>query len=357
MTTRERINILSRLCQIGQELSSSVDTDELLAKISRCSSEVCESETASIILLDEDTNELYFKEVMGELGEVIKRIRFPLNEHSIAGWCVVNRKSIFINDVSKDPRHYKKVDEAASFITRSLLAVPIVWGDKIFGCIEAVNKIENKQFDEKDQEYLTILAHQAAVALNNVYLMERLQNFFSYSVEILIMALETLNPNAEGHITRVARFAVSLAREMGYTGSALENVWYASYFHDVGKLARESIYMSAQEAEKLHPVLGAGLLENIKILENAVPLIRYHHERYDGSGYPEGLTGDNIPEAAQLLGIAEDYDEMWSLRSQEGIERTAFNNKFIEYAEGKFKPDIINKFKIILERLSTPRRF
>lgn len=351
MTTKEQINTLSRLCQIGQELSSSTDTDELLGKISRCSSEVCESETASIILLDEETNELYFKEVAGKLGEVIKRIRFPLNKHSIAGACIVDRSPLIINDVTKDPRHYKKVDEEAQFVTRSLLAVPIVWGDKIFGCVEAVNKMDGKAFDEKDQEYLTILAHQAAVALNNVYLMERLQNFFSYSVEILISALETLEPSAEGHITRVARMAVSLAREMGYSGKELKNIWYASYFHDVGKLARESIYVSQQELEKMHPVTGAGLIENIKILEKAAPLIRYHHERFDGSGFPEGLKNGQIPEGAQILGIAELYDEE-SMQWKQEVPREEFDREFLEKIQDKFSPGIIENFKSVLERLA-----
>jgi putative nucleotidyltransferase with HDIG domain len=349
MHIADEINIISRLCRIGQEFSSSTDLDELLAKISRCSSEVCFSESASIILLDEEANEMYFKEVSGGMGEIIKKIRIPLNESSIAGWCIIHRESQIINDAASDPRHYKKVDEASRIVTRSLLAVPIIWGDKVFGCVEAINKKDGKLFDDKDREYLTVLAHQAAVALNNVYLMGNLRNFFNYSVEILITALEALEPFAKGHIIRVARLAVTLAREMGYKGSELENIWYAAYFHDVGKLARESIYMSHQDLEKVHPALGASLIENIKILEKAAPLIKCHHERTDGSGYPDGLIDDNIPEGAQIIGIAEEYDEMW-WAVKDSTDRQDFNKEFLEHIEGKFKQDVIETFRRIMEK-------
>jgi len=350
LQTSEQISTLSRLCQIGQELASSTDTDELLAKISRCSSEVCNSETASIILLDENTDEMYFKKTSGDMGEFIKRIRIPLDEHSIAGWCIINKKPQIVQDVSKDPRHYKKVDQATKFITHSILAAPIIWGNKVFGVVEAVNKKGGEKFTEKDLEYLTVLAHQAAVALKNVSLMEKLQNFFSFSVEIVIAALEALEPFARGHIIRVARLAVSLARELNYEGKDLENIWYAAYFHDVGKLARESIYMSQQEVKGMYPTMGASLIENIKILADAAPIIRDHQERWDGSGYPDGKKGDEIPEGAQIIGIAKEFDEMWSV-ARDTQTRDEFDKKFIEHIQNKFKPEIIEKFSNVIKKI------
>lgn len=351
MKVKEQIDILSRLCQIGQELSSSTDTDELLAKISNYSTEICNSETASIILLDEERNEMFFKKISGDMGEIIRRIRIPLNEHSIAGYCILRQKSLIINDVSKDPRHYKKVDEATKFITRSILAVPIVWGEKVFGCIEAVNKKDERKFDDNDKKYLSILAHQAAVALNNVYIMENLKNFFSYSVEILIAALETLDPLSRGHIARVARLVITLARKMGLDDRQIEEIWYAAYFHDVGKLARENIFMSYYEIERAHPVTGSGLISNIKLLENCAPLIKYHHERWDGSGFPEGLKQEQIPIGAQIIGLAEDYDERHAGVEGSPDSLQEFNKKYMQYAEFKFNPEILKHLNEIIDTI------
>ncbi len=342
------IDKLARLCQMGRELSSSTDTDELLARISRSIPKVCESETSSIILLDEERKDMYFKETTGSMGEIIKRIRIPLDDKSIAGYCILNREAFIVNDVENDPRHYKKADQLSGFVTRSIVAAPIIWGDKIFGCMEAVNKCDDGLFDEKDLEYLTILAHQAAVALKNVYLMERLQNFFSYSVEILIAAIETLDPSSRGHTVMVARLATTFARRMGYSGKELEEIWYGAYFHDVGKLAQESKYMSRQEIEKMHSITGATMVEKIRILENCAPFIRHHHERWDGSGLPQGLSGEQIPMGAQILGLAEDYVEKRT--SAEPLDDTAqFNKHYIEYAMGKFNPELVDRVKEVLD--------
>lgn len=345
---REKIDKIARLCQLGHVLSSSTDTDELLALISSSIPEICDSETSSIILLDEERNEMFFKETTGTLGEVIKRIRIPLNEQSIAGHCIIHREPMVVNDVASDPRHYKKTDQTSGFITRSLLAAPIVWGNKIFGCVEAVNKLDGGVFDERDQEYLTILAHQAAVALKNVFLMERLQNFFSYSVEILIAAIETLEPYAQGHTVRVARMATNLARRVGISGKDLEEIWYGAYFHDIGKLVQESIYTPRQEIEKSHPITGASMVEKIKILENCAPYIKYHHEKWDGSGFPEGLKGEQIPLGAQIIGMAEDYVEKRS-----GIEEPdtlpEFNKRYLDYASNKFSPQLLEKLREVLD--------
>jgi putative nucleotidyltransferase with HDIG domain len=349
MKAQEQIDILSRLCNIGRELSSSTDTDELLAKISSCSSEMCDSETASIILLDEEREELYFKETSGEMGEIIKRIRIPLSENSIAGHCILNRKPVTVNDISLDNRHYENVDRITRFTTRSILAMPIIWGDKVFGCIEAVNKKGNKDFSDKDREYLAVLAHQAAVALNNVFLMERLKNFFSHSVEILIDALEALEPETRGHIIRVTRIATTLARLMGIEGKELHDIWYASYFHDIGKLSRESIYMSREQLENCHPELGASLIEKIKFLENCSVLIKFHHEYLDGSGFPYGLKGDQIPLGAQILGIAENFDEACMKRDkQQNLKH--FKEQYLETVINKFEMEILRNFNRDLER-------
>ena len=346
----KEIDKLARLCQMGRELSSSTDTDELLGRISSSIPRVCDSETSSIILLDEERKEMYFKETTGKMGEIIKRIRIPLDGNSIAGYCILNSEAFIVNDVENDSRHYKKADQLSGFITRSIIAAPIIWGDKIFGCMEAVNKVDDGEFNEKDLEYLTILAHQAAVALKNVYLMERLQNFFSYSVEILIAAIETLDPSSRGHTVMVARLATSFARRMGYTGKELEEIWYGAYFHDVGKLVQESIYMSRQEIEKMHSITGATMVEKIKILENCAPFIRHHHERWDGSGLPDGLVGDEIPIGAQILGLAEDYVEKRS--NAEPLEDVGqFNKKYLEYARDKFNPELVGKIKEVLDNI------
>jgi putative nucleotidyltransferase with HDIG domain len=340
-----KTRVLERLCQVGQELSSSTDQDELLAKIINCSKEVCNSERASMLLLDEEKNEIYFKQTAGELGEVIRKIRLPLNENSIAGWCILHREPLIVLDVSRDPRHYKGVDRATSFETRSILAVPVKWGEKVFGCVEAVNKIGDTPFSGEDQEYLTILAQQAAVALNNVFLRNQLQNFFVHVVEILVAALESIEKSSGGHTFRIARLAAAVARVMGMSGKDMENLLYAAYFHDIGRL--RSGAGSRHDTDFMHPQAGAGLLQRIKILEKASAIVRYHHEYFDGSGFPDGVPGDAIPLQARILSMVEDYDtqvQKWdSSKSRED-----FNNLFLRLSQDRHDPLLMEAFGKVL---------
>jgi putative nucleotidyltransferase with HDIG domain len=298
-----------------------------------------------MLLLDEEKNEIYFKQTAGELGEVIRKIRLPLNEKSIAGWCIIHREPLIILDVSKDPRHYKGVDKATSFETRSILAVPVQWGDKVFGCVEAVNKIGDNPFSGVDQEYLTIMAQQAAVALNNVFLRNQLQNFFVHAVEILASALEVVEKTGGGHTFRVARLAAAVARESGLSGRDMENLLYAAYFHDIGRL-RPGV-TGRHDTDLMHPQTGAGFLQQIRLLEKAVPGVRQHQEYYDGSGYPDGLSGEAISLAGRILSMVEDYDtqlQKWD-RSK---SREDFNELFLHLSMNRHDPVLMEIFEKVL---------
>jgi len=341
----KRINALSQLCQVGRDLSSSTDLDELLVKIARWVVTLSDSETSSILLLDEDRQELYFREIVGQIGEIYKKIRIPLNQNSIAGACLLNSEAMIINDVTQEPRFYKKVDEATKFVTRSILAVPIVYENESLGVIESVNKKGDGLFDEADKEYLTILASQAGVALRNVLSMEQLQNFYMNTTELFITALENLEPGTEGHIIRVARVATRLARMMRLSDKEFETIWKAAYFHDIGKLKLGSRLIP--QRDRRHPVLGAEILSSIKLLHKAAPLVKYHHERYDGSGFPEGLAGEQIPIGARILGLAEDYDELWMgwKDGPSGVAEASFRKTFIENSRGVHDPALLELFE------------
>lgn len=343
--SNEKITALSRLMGVGQELASSTDLDQLLKKIIKASSDVTESENASILLLDEDRNELYFRKTAGEHGEVLQKIRIEVSDHSIAGWCLLHRQSLIIPDAQSDPRHYKGVDSATAFTTRSVLATPIMWGEKCFGVVEVLNR-RTGEYTQSDVEYLTILAAQAGVALNNVFVVEQLQNFFVHTVELIIAALEMVDPGSRGHVVRVARVATALARELKLPPKELEQVLYGAYFHDIGRLFNESASTGARDNNE--PVLGAQLLEKIKLLEKVAPIVRYHRERFDGSGFPEGLHGDQIPLGARILGLAVEYDEEQVKTTSQHTPQHVFQEMFFENAGERHDPALLEIFRKVI---------
>jgi putative nucleotidyltransferase with HDIG domain len=333
----ERALLYSRLCEMEQDIAASTDTDQLLGRITACAREITDSESASILLLDEAHGDLYFKETLGELGESIKKVRVPLDTASIAGTAFSSRRPAISNKASEDPRHFKGVDRVTAIPTRSVLAVPIVWGERIFGVLEAINKVDGG-FTEADQEVLTVLANHAAVVLYNVGLIEQLQNFFVHTIEILIAALESVEPGSQGHVIRVSRTTSRLARELGILGKDYETLYYAAYFHDIGKLMLGTSVVARND--KRHPQFGSDMLERIKVLEKTAPLVRHHHERWDGSGFPDHLVGEQTPRAARILALAEDYDESWMDRPPEQ-ELPEFLVDFLSRSCGRHDPDLL----------------
>ncbi|MBI2264513.1 MAG: GAF domain-containing protein [Armatimonadetes bacterium] len=338
---QRKMNTLLLLHDVGKELNAVKDLDQLLDKIMRITREVCDSEGSSIILLDEAANELYFKVAVGEKGDILQKIRLPVSEQSVAGWVVMHRQPAVINDVANDKRHSKLADQKAGFTTKTLLAVPVCFGDRIMGVVEAVNKCNNGHFDAEDLQYLWIMANQAAVALNNANLVTDLHNFFIHTVEILVTAMEALQPSTKGHIHRVVRLSAAMGRELELAGKDYENLWYGAYFHDIGKLKLD--YSSFHMNDKMHPVLGYEMLKQITILHPILPIVRHHHERYDGTGFPDGLKGAEIPLGARIVAIAEEYDEhSTGLNSRAAWE--TFHDEFFNSFGTRFDPELLNAF-------------
>lgn len=345
--------LFSRLCRMERDIASSTDLDELLGKIAACSREICDAEGASILLLDEDSQELYFKQVEGDLGEIVKKVRVPLSESSFAGHCLRNREPLIINDVASDPRHFKGVDRATSLTTRTLLAVPIVWGERCYGVAEAINKRKGGVFTEEDREMLEVLAGHAAVVLHNVSLMNQLQNFFVHTQELLVAALECIEPFSKGHVIRVTRLATRLGRDLGFTGRDYETLWYAAYFHDIGKLLLGTSFVARND--KLHPVTGANMLARIQVLEKTAPLVRHHHERWDGSGFPDHLQAEQCPLPARILSLVEDFDEYMMDRAPDQPLETYFE-EFWTRSEGRHDPTLLVLFRKVAEEMKESYR-
>lgn len=336
---QKKIDTLLQISDITLELNGTLDLDHLLQKITEAVKQLVQTEAGTIFLIDEDAQEIYFKVALGEKGEELKRTRIPLDDHSVAGWTILNRKIALVEDTASDARHYKKIDDVVQYQTKSILAVPIIYGEECLGAIEAINKHDGGKFTEDDQKNITLLATQAAVALKNANLVEELKNFFVNGVELLINALETINPYHRGHIFRVARTATAIARAMNITGKDYENIYYAALLHDIGKIKLESGQLTFNE--NYHAGMGADMLGQIKIFQKIAPLVRHHHENFDGSGFPDGLKGEAIPLGARIIGLADAYDiAMGESPSLEGL--LEFREKKYPQYEEHFDPGVMH---------------
>jgi GAF domain-containing protein len=161
------------LVDTSVQLGSLLNLPELLQAIMGAATDLLRTETSSLMLLDDETNELVFEVATGQPGAAIKELRVPANQ-GIAGWVLQHDQPAVVSDVSSDKRFYEQIDQQSGFNTRSMLAVPLKIRDRAIGVIEAINKKENTGFSERDQDIATALAAQAAVAIENARLYRKL---------------------------------------------------------------------------------------------------------------------------------------------------------------------------------------
>jgi signal transduction histidine kinase len=163
---------LKRILDVTRSLNLTLDLESQITMIQDVATSLTDTVAASIFLRDSNTDELFFLSATGQVAERIKRIPVPM-ESSIAGWVVNSGQPAVVNDVQRDERHYGGTDCQTQFVTRSILAVPLLAQGKIIGALEVVNKGEDRSFTDEDLELMTILGAQAAVAIEKARLFQQ----------------------------------------------------------------------------------------------------------------------------------------------------------------------------------------
>ncbi|MBU2567732.1 MAG: GAF domain-containing protein [Elusimicrobia bacterium] len=343
---RSEKEIIQHFFSIAKTISSILDVDTLLRHIGEVAEQLTDSEASSIMLLDDDKMNLYFKVATGEKGNVIKKLKIRVGQ-GIAGSVAQTKQSLTINDVSKDSRFNISFDKSSGFITKSILAVPITLGDELIGVAEVLNKKGGEDFTEEDRAILEGLASLASVSIGNAKLAEDQKNFFVYIIEIIVQAIEGRDPKRTGHTWRVAQISTAIGKSLGLEGQDYKDLYYGALLHDIGYLtatgpgSSEDIFSFIQKSdEKMNPTRGWEMVRKINILRGAAPLVLYHQEHYDGSGYPEGLKGDGIPLGAQIIAFAEFLDEL----KMQGYTPDKITEMAREESGKKLNPKIVDTY-------------
>lgn len=338
--------VLRALLEVARDLASTLEPQVVIRKILSNAMAIADSEGASLILIGESGHDLYFRESVGPRSQEVKNLRLPLDDKSVVGLVIKNQASQTINDTVADPRHSKKVDEAVSFQTRSLVCCPVSWRGTPVGALTAVNK-RHGSFTAEDQSYLELLAAQAAVALSNSSVLDQLRGFHHEIVGILVDVLEVFDNISRDHMVDVARVATKLARKLQLSEPEIELLCYASLLHDIGKVKCPDPH------DPRHAEIGATMLARVKLLEGVSPIIRHHHECYDGSGFPDGLMGEEIPPLARILALSEAWVEEVALAKPEA-QPEALATLMREFG-GRFDPALREAFEsAVAATTSTP---
>ncbi len=350
---KQKIEELTTVIEASKRITSTLDLSSLLRIIMQLATKVMHAETSSLMLLDETKQELVFEVVEGgEKGEMIKEIRLSVNE-GIAGWVARNGEAVFVPDAEKDERFCNKVDMKSGFRTKSLICVPLKVKDKVIGIAEVINKLDEGTFSPDDVSLFSALIDHAAIAIENAKLYKDLQGLFLSTITSLATAIEAKDPYTKGHSERVTRLSLAIAGKIGMSFKEKERLRIAGLLHDIGKIGiPEGILAKPAKLNneewgiiKQHPAKGAEILKPIKQLEDVIPVIRHHHEKFTGGGYPDGLEGEEIPLGSRIITLVDAFDAMVSTRPyRPAMKRKDAINEIQRCKGTQFDPKIVEAF-------------
>ena len=212
----------------------------------------------------------------------------------------------------------------AEFLIRFGLdyAYPLIVKSRLIGIVFIGAKVNRQKYTVNDTELFKSICASAATGLENGRLYAELQSTYLSTIKVLVSTIEAKDSYTRGHTDRVAEYARMIAEEMKLSKRDVEIVCFGAALHDIGKLGvYESILnkpseLTEQEWEivRSHPEVGANIIKNMKFLESACDLVRHHHERLDGKGYPDQLSGSEISLGARIVAVADSFDAMTSDR-------------------------------------------
>lgn len=341
---------LNTLHDIAKNLGAVLDINKLLEMILDHTEKIFGGiKTSSIILYDEATDQLNVKIYKGaNSNKTMKPIK---SGEGIAGKVFQRGEPIIINDMLTSEKD--SVDSGSSSI-----CVPLKVKEKCLGVLSITDKLSGEPFDKSDLDMMVTLASQISITLNNAKLYEDLEASYLSAVRTLANSIDAKDAYTMGHSERVAKYSVEIGKKLSLSDEELKNLYIGALLHDIGKIGISELIINKTDKLtneefqqiKTHPSRGAVIIEPAKFLREKVPLVKYHHERFDGKGYPDGLKGDEIPLMARIICCADSFDAMTSKRAyRDTMPLDYAKNELTRCSGTQFDPSIVNAFLEVLE--------
>ncbi len=348
---------LGALVGVGSAINSSLGLKRVLEKVM----------DALVALMNAERGFLMLREPSGELVVRIARgiDNVNLNEDAFAISNTVVRRviesgdAVLTTNAQEDPRFGEQFSVAAYHLL-SILCAPLKLKDDLIGVIYVDNRAHTGIFRNEDLEIISAFANQAAVAIYNARLFDDLQESnaeleiaYQATLEGWVRALDLRDKETEGHTQRVTVLTQRLAQSMGVDDDALLHIKRGALLHDIGKMAiPDGILLKpgdlTTEERKLiqkHPDYAHEMLSPIKFLLPALDIPYCHHERWDGSGYPRGLKGEEIPFAARIFTVIDVWDALVSDRPyRKGLEPEGVKKSISDESGIHFDPRVVDAF-------------
>lgn len=331
--TRHRLERIEALRAIDMAITSSFDPRVSLNVLLDQVTSRMGVDAAAVLLYDPYLHELTFVAGRGFRSNAIERSRLRFGEGH-AGRAAQERRLVSVPDLEKNLEQFVRADLLRNEGFRAYYAAPMIAKGRVVGVLEVFHRSRLPAREDEMSQYeweifLETLAGQAAIAVDNATLFQdlqysnlQLQLAYDATIEGWSRALDMRDRETEGHTQRVTELTLRLAREMGLSDDDLVHIRRGCLLHDIGKMGiPDNILLKPGplteeewEIMRRHPQLAFDMLASIEYLRPALDIPFCHHEKWDGSGYPRGLKGEQIPLAARIFAVVDVWDALTSNR-------------------------------------------
>jgi PAS domain S-box-containing protein len=360
-----RLERISSLHQIDLAISGSVDLEVVLNVLLDQVVSQLQVDAADILLYNPQSQMLEYKVAHGFYGDKIKQSKIRIGQ-DYSGKAILERNSIFLPSLPslKSPPPFADLIQGENFV--SFIAVPLISKKNIVGVLEIFNR-KLLVPDQEWREFLDTISGQAAIAIESIQLFNNLQRStdalryaYDATIEGWSMAMDLRDKETEGHTLRVTELTINLAQKLGISEEEIVHIRRGALLHDIGKLGvPDAILLKADKLSpeewvlmRKHPQFAYDMLVNIEYLRPALDIPYAHHEKWDGSGYPRGLKGEEIPLPARIFAVVDVWDALRSDRPYRQAWSTGRTRDYILEQSGKhFDPKVVKAFLEMISEL------
>jgi HD-GYP domain-containing protein (c-di-GMP phosphodiesterase class II) len=349
---------LASLNNVGKALASVLRLESVVDVILEKICSLAKIDVAALYLIDED-GEFTLEGSVG-LPAKLSGSSAGLEDKTFLEEIMSEDEPFFLRRTAEDLDHS---DFVLDLRTRSLAVIPLSTAEERLGVL-AINGFEPDVFDEDQRMLFSTFGTQAAIALANAKLYQNLENVVVGVVLSLTTALEAKDPYTKGHSKRVAEYSVVIGEEMGMDQNQLRELKWAGLVHDIGKIGVDQSILSKdgqltireKDEMDLHPLVGEAIIRPIHPLSSTAKGVATHHERFDGEGYPHGLSSEEIPLVGRILAVADAFDAMTSERPyRKGVPLNRARDEIAGMAGTQFDPEVVKIFDRVFPKLTAIR--
>ena len=341
---------LRTLVNVGHVINSSLGLNQALEEVMDALIELVRAERGFLVLLEE-RGEPHVRIARGVDHVNLEEEAFALSR-TVVHQVLASGEPVLTTNAQEDPRFGREAS-IVSHQLRSILCVPMKLKEEMIGVMFVENRAHIGRFEESDQEMLLAFADQAAMAIHNARLFEELQIAYEATLQGWVRALDLRDRETEGHTQRVTALTQNLAQKVGLGEQELVHIKRGALLHDIGKmgipdsilLKRGGLSIEEREQMQRHPRLAYEMLKPIEFLKPAIDIPYCHHEKWDGTGYPRHLRGDQIPFAARIFSVVDVWDALSSHRPyREPMDRKEIRQYIRDQSGVHFDPQIVDVF-------------